>query len=89
MKLRNIFLGIQDQLPITRLVRNLIKGHLLGLFHKRSHETHEGSAKISYGSKASAMKAAKKMGEKYGHYYSNYKCFRCDGYHIGKNRKHN
>lgn len=88
MRIRNIWLAFKDQLPVSRLFRNIRKGHLLGLLHERSHLTHSGQPKISYGSKASADKAAKKMREKYGHWYSNYKCLHCDGYHVGKNRDH-
>lgn len=85
MKLRNIFLALKDQMPISRFFRNLRKGHLIGLFSKRSHENASGKPKISYGSKASATKAAAAMMKKRGAYFSNYKCVWCDGYHIGKN----
>ena len=85
MKLRNIFLALKDQMPISRFFRNLRKGHLIGLFSKRSHENASGKPKISYGSKASATKAAVAMMKKRGAYFSNYKCVWCDGYHIGKN----
>ena len=85
MKLRNIFLALKDQMPISRFFRNLRKGHLIGLFSKRSHENADGKPKISYGSKASATKAAAAMMKKRGAYFSNYKCVWCDGYHIGKN----
>lgn len=85
MKIRNIWLALKDQLPITRLFRNLRKGHLIGLWSSRSHLTANGTPKISYSSKASATKAATKMKEKTGNYFSNYKCLYCDGYHIGKN----
>ena len=72
-------------MPISRFFRNLRKGHLIGLFSKRSHENASGKPKISYGSKASATKAAAAMMKKRGAYFSNYKCVWCDGYHIGKN----
>ena len=85
MKLRNIYLALKDQLPISRFLRNLRKGHLIGLFSKRSHENADGKPKIQYGSKASAEKAAKAMMKKRGAYFSNYKCVHCDGFHIGKN----
>lgn len=86
MKLRNIYLALKDQLPLTRLLRNIWRGHVFGLFHERSHLTHDGRPKVAYSSKASAQKAATKMQAKYGAYFSNYKCMRCDGYHLGKNR---
>ena len=85
MKLRNLILAFKDQLPLSRLIRNIKKGHLIGLFSKRSHENASGKPKISYGSKASAQKAAEEMKRKRGAYFSNYKCIWCDGYHIGKN----
>lgn len=85
MKLRNVILAIRDQLPVSRLIRNLLSGNVLGLFHKRSHFTKIGAEKVSYSSKASAEKAAAAMMKKHGHYFSNYKCMRCDGYHLGKN----
>lgn len=85
MKLKNILLALKDQMPLTRFIRNLRKGHLIGLFHERSHLRHGGEPKISYSSKASAQKAAKKMSEKTGVHFSNYKCVYCDGYHVGKN----
>ena len=85
MKLKNLFLALKDQMPISRFVRNLRKGHLIGLFSKRSHENADGKPKISYSSKKSATKAAEAMKKKRGVYFSNYKCVWCDGYHIGKN----
>jgi len=86
MKVKNIILALKDQGPFTRFVRNLLKGHVLGLFHKRSHYRENGQAKVMYNTKASATKAAKKMSEKHGVWFSNYKCLFCDGYHLGKNR---
>lgn len=85
MKLKNIYLALKDQGPLRRFIRNFRKGHIYGLFSKRSHENANGKAKIQYGSKASAQKAAASMMKKTGNYFSNYKCMRCDGYHIGKN----
>ena len=85
MKIKNIYLALKDQMPLSRFLRNLRKGHLIGLFSKRSHENADGKPKISYGSKASAQKAAAAMMKKRGAYFSNYKCVLCDGYHIGKN----
>lgn len=85
MKLKNLYLGLMDQMPLDRFIRNLLKGHVLGLFHRRSHFTFDGKPKVSYGSKETAIKVAKKMMEKRGYYYSNYKCIFCDGYHLGRN----
>jgi hypothetical protein len=85
LKVKNIYLALKDQLPWRRLVRNLLKGHVFGLLSRRSHENVDGKPKISYGSKSSAQKAAAAMAKKRGVYFSNYKCMRCDGFHIGKN----
>lgn len=85
MKIKNVIAAIKDQLPLSRLIRNIRNGNIYGLFHKRSHFRDGGQEKVSYGSKESALKAAKKMQEKKGIYFSNYKCMYCDGYHLGKN----
>lgn len=87
MKLKNLYLGLKDQMPFDRFIRNLRKGHVLGLFHKRSHLTNEGKPKVSYGTKETAVKVSEKMKEKRGYYYSTYKCIFCDGYHLGRNRE--
>lgn len=78
--------GIKDQLPIRRLIRNLFKGHVLGLFHKRSHLRDNGEPKVGYNTKSTAQKSAQKMTEKWGVYVSNYKCIYCGKYHLGKNK---
>lgn len=87
MKARNILLALKDQGPLARFLRNLWKGHVLGLFHKRSHYREDGSAKVMYNTKETANSVAVKMKEKHGTYFSNYKCLFCDGYHLGKNRE--
>ena len=88
MKIKNIHLALKDQLPWSRLLRNLWKGHVFGLFSKNSHVRGDtGKVKVMYNTKESATKAARKMQEKHGTYFSNYKCIHCDGYHIGKNRE--
>jgi hypothetical protein len=87
IRLRNLVLGFRDQLPWRRLLRNTLQGHIKGFLHKRSHLTHSGSPKISYGSKESSLKACTKMEKKNpGTRFRSYKCLYCDGYHIGKNR---
>lgn len=73
-------------MPLSRFVKNLRKGHVLGLFSKRSHFRSDGQSKVIYNSKQTAIKSAIKMKEKNGTYYSNYKCVWCDGYHLGRNR---
>ena len=74
-------------MPLSRFIRNLRKGHLLGLIDSRSHFRAEGQAKVMYNTKKSAQKAAESMTRKRGVYFSNYKCLWCDGYHLGKNRE--
>lgn len=86
MKLKNIILGIKDQLPVRRLIRNIITGNVFGLFHPRSHYRIDGTHKVKYNTKATAKKAAEALTNKTGVYFSNYKCIFCDGYHLGKNR---
>ena len=83
--IKNVYLALKDQMPLFRLLRNLRKGHLIGLLDKRSHENANGVPKVMYNTKASAIKAAESMQRKTGNYFSNYKCLRCSGYHIGKN----
>lgn len=85
--LKNLYLGLKDQMPFNRFVRNLIKGHVFGLFHKRSHFRFDGKPKQPFPTKESAQKAAQAMMKKHGNYFSNYKCIFCDGYHLGKNRE--
>lgn len=87
MKIRNIILVLKDQMPFTRFLRNLRKGHLLGIINKRSHFRDNGQAKVMYNTKQSAQKAANKMSQKIGVHFSNYKCIWCNGYHLGKNRE--
>ncbi len=86
MKFRNIYLALKDQGPLSRFIRNLKTGNVLGLFDKRSHYREDGSAKVSYNTKATARKAADSMMRKHGNYFSVYKCLFCDGFHLGKNR---
>jgi len=87
MKIKNIILALKDQMPFTRFMRNLRKGHVLGLLSKRSHLRHDGQPKVMYNTKQSAQKAAEKMSQKKGLHFSNYKCMYCNGYHLGKNRE--
>ena len=87
MKIKNIILALNDQLPLKRFFRNFfVTGNALGLFYKRSHFREDGLAKQSFPSKASALRAAESMGKKHNKYFSTYKCMFCDGYHLGKNR---
>lgn len=83
--LKNAILCIKDQLPVKRLLKNLITGNILGILYKRSHFTGAGNPKVMYNTKQTAIKASAKMSEKTGKHFSNYKCFYCKGFHIGKN----
>lgn len=87
MKIRNIILGLKDQLPVKRAFRNFfITGNAWGLFSIRSHQREDGKLKIMYNTKETAQKAAESMGKKMNKHFSVYKCIYCDGYHLGKNR---
>lgn len=88
MRLRNILLALRDQGPWRRFFRNFfVTRNAWGLFHINSHiAAGSGKLKVSYRTRQSAEKAALSMGRKYGYHYSPYKCMRCDGYHIGRNR---
>ena len=87
MKLKNVYLALIEQGPIKRAYVNFfVTGNAWGLFSKRSHLRENGEAKVYYGTKTSANKAAEKMKSKYSKHFSVYKCIYCDGYHLGKNR---
>lgn len=60
MKLKNLILALKDQGPFTRFVKNSLKGHILGLFSKRSHFNQNGSEKIKYNTKQTTIKSAEK-----------------------------
>lgn len=87
MKLKNVLLAFKDQMPLKRFIRNFfITGNALGLFSIRSHAREDGTPKVKYNTKATALKAAESMSKKKGVHFSAYKCMHCDGYHLGKNR---
>lgn len=88
MKIKNLLLVIKDQLPIRRLVKNfLVTRNAWGLFHINSHISQgSGKPKVTYNTKATALKAAEAMSKKNGKHFSTYKCLHCSGFHIGKNR---
>lgn len=88
IKLNYIGLALKDQMPLTRLIKNLCKGHVLGLFHIRSHIRADGTPKVGYNTKETATRVAKEMMEKKGNYFSNYRCIFCGKYHLGRNREH-
>lgn len=88
MKLRNILLALKDQLPIKRFWRNFfVTRNAWGLFHINSHvAAGSGKPKVMYNTKVSALKSAEALKKKRGIHFSAYKCMRCDGYHLGRNR---
>ena len=86
--LKNLYLGLKDQLPWKRFFHNFfVTGNAKGLFYKRSHINANGKPKVMYNTKKTANKSAEKLGEKHGTHFSNYKCIYCNGYHLGKNRE--
>lgn len=60
MKFKNLFLGLKDQMPFKRFIKNLFKGHVFGLFSKRSHLRHDGQVKVIYNTKETANKISPK-----------------------------
>ena len=89
ISMKNLIAALKSQLPFKRAFKNFfINKNAWGLFSINSHINQStGTEKVAYGSKESAAKAAQKMSEKYGVYFSTYKCAYCDGWHIGKNKK--
>ena len=87
MKIKNLFLAIYDQLTRKGAWRNILVTHnAFGIFSRYSHTAcGSGKLKMSYPTKAVALKAAEAMGEKHGVHFSVYKCAWCDGWHVGKN----
>ena len=87
MKIKNLFLAIYDQLTRNGAWRNIFVTHnAFGIFSRYSHTARgSGKQKMSYPTKAVALKAAKVMSEKHGVHFSVYKCAWCDGWHVGKN----
>ena len=87
MKIKNLFLAINDQVTRKGAWRNIFVTHnAFGIFSRYSHTARgSGKPKMSYPTKAVAMKAAEAMGEKHGVHFSVYKCAWCDGWHVGKN----
>ena len=80
MKIKNLFLAIYDQLTRKGAWRNIFVTHnAFGIFSRYSHIARgSGKPKMSYPTKAVAMKAAKAMSEKHGVHFSVYKCAWCD-----------
>ncbi len=87
IKIKNLFLGLKEQLPLKRAFKNFfITGNAWGLFSIRSHQREDGKLKVMYNTKETAKKAADSMAKKMDKHFSVYKCIYCDGYHLGKNR---
>lgn len=87
IKVKNLYLGLKEQLPWKRLFRNFfITGNAWGMFSIRSHQREGGKLKVMYNTKETAVKAAESMQRKMDKHFSVYKCVFCDGYHLGKNR---
>lgn len=86
--MRNVILALLDQGPPSRFFKNFfITRNAWGLFHRNSHINQgTGKPKVMYNTKETALKAAASMSVKRGQHFSTYKCMRCDGYHIGRNR---
>ena len=88
MKIRNLILGLKEQLPLKRAFVNFfVTRNAWGMFHINSHIRCDiNKPKQEFNTKESALKAAESMKKKHGKHFSVYKCIFCDGYHLGKNR---
>jgi hypothetical protein len=84
MKLRNIYLALKYQLPLKRMLKNILNRNILGLFYRWSHYNKAGTEKICYSTFEKALKACSAMEKKTGNVFNAYKCLYCDGFHIGK-----
>ncbi len=86
-KLKFLFRGLREQLPIKRFIRNFfITGNAWGMFSIHSHVNKKGNEKVGYNTKKTALKSAEAMKRKYKYHYSTYFCIFCGKYHVGKNR---
>lgn len=88
MKLRNLYLALKHQLPLSRAFRNfVITRNAWGMFSKSAHVVQAtGKLKVQYNSIESATRAAGSMGKKYEGNFRPYKCVFCDGFHVGKTK---
>lgn len=89
---RNLFLGFKYQfehVPLKNIFVNwFITRNSWSLLHTNAHVNQtSGKLKVGYHSYESALKASKDMQNKTGKNFGVYKCFRCDDYHIGKNKE--
>lgn len=90
LKLRkNIIPWLKDQLARPQWFCNFfVTRNAWASFSVNSHvRRSNGEPKMSYPTKEAALKAAEKMGNKYGVHFSVYKCLYCDGWHCGKNKE--
>jgi len=56
IKLKNIYLGLKDQMPVKRFIKNFfITWNGWGLFSKRSHFRENGKEKVMYRTKKTAF----------------------------------
>lgn len=88
MKLKNIYLAVKEQFPLSRAFKNFfVTGNAWGLFSLNSHVNQStNQPKVTYSSHEKAIKAAQSMQRKYDGKFSAYKCAFCDGYHVGKSK---
>ena len=90
MRIKNMVLAVYDQLIKKDTLRNIVVRHdAFGIFSRTSHIVPGGGKpKISYSSKATAIKAAEAMSKKYDLHFYAYKCAWCDGWHVGKHAQY-
>lgn len=91
ISLKNLYLGFKYQFEHVSLknlfVNWFVTRNSWSLLHINSHISQtSGKPKVCYRSCESATKAANDMKKKTGNIFGVYKCFRCDDFHIGKNR---
>ena len=86
IKYKNVILMLKDHMPIRNFLSNLFKGHISRKFNLRSHLRFDGTPKITYYTKARALKAKSDMEAKNrGTNFCAYKCVYCKGFHLGSN----
>lgn len=84
MKFYNIVNALRDQLPLKRLWANVRNGNIKGLFHPRACNNADGTPKVRYGSKETAVKAQEQMAIKRGVQFTHYRCPFCGKFHVAK-----
>lgn len=83
---KNFWLWFQDQVLNKNVIKHfLITKNGFGGLSIYSHiRKSTGQPKLCYKSLEIAKSKAEWMHNRYGKYFSYYKCLFCDGYHIGK-----